>query len=506
MVLPSTLEKPPAEDLRRTNAWLVMSFLRSYRLFGTTLALTIVALGGARLILRSDGSFIAVATLGFAGAAALAAGEVRRNRIVVLNLFSLAFLLRVVALTSLSWAAARDGGSFLGPDSVSFVRGATYLAAHAFHLGMSPLVFFGTYDVGHYYLFATAIQYLHADLLGLQMINASLSALAAPLTFSIVRRVLPRTARVSGLLVGLYPSLVVLSVVDLLKDPSVLCATLVAVWTVAAMARARHPATIFLVVPGLLAVLYLRTSRFYTLAYLEFGLVCATAWVVVIMRGIRIRRPIRTAIAGLVLMFAAGEAIPAIVGWPPSPVLFTAQVLRATGTPGLMNYSAGLVDHLANDDHEGQFATERGVLSFGANLVRRVMGPFPWIRPARWDVVYLEANNYLLYPGMLVWYTMLPVLVIGLLLVGRDILCRAYVGSTMVFLWLFTVPYCLQYLAINLSYRQRDDMFPFLLVFVAVGSAHAVRSPTFRRWYPRYWAMLALIAVAHLTVRQLSGL
>jgi hypothetical protein len=106
---------------------------------------------------------------------------------------------------------------------------------------------------------------------------------------------------------------------------------------------------------------------------------------------------------------------------------------------------------------------------------------------------------------MLVWYAMLPVILLGLLLVGRDLLHRTDVGFAIAFLWLFTVPYCLQYLAINLSYRQRDVMFPLLVVFAAVGSGWAARWPTFRRWYCRYWIALALLAAAHLTVRTLSG-
>ena len=507
MVLPSAVENGPTKAVRRAYAALDLRFLRSPSLLAASLTLTVGGLGVARLVLPVSGSFLAVAFLALIGASALAGAEVRRNRIVSLNLFALALMVRVIALTSLSWGATRDGGSFLGIDSIAFLRGATYLATHGFHLGMSPVAFFGTYNVAQYYLFAAAIRYLHADLFALQMMNAGLTAFAAPLTFSIFRHVLPRVARASGLLVGLYPSLIVLSVVDLLKDPSVLAATLLAVWTVATIMRARRPATVVcLAGPGLIALLYLRTGRFYALGYMEAGLVGAAAWIFIVARKTPVRRPIRTAVVGLVAMFAACEAVPQAAGWPISPVLFEMQFVRAAKTPALMNYSEGLVDRLADENTPSQPPRGAVTLSFGANLVRRVFGPFPWIRPQQWSVRYLEANNYLLYPGMLVWYSLLPVTLLGLLLVGRDIVRRADVGFAMAFVWLFTVPYCLQYLAINLSYRQRDVMFPILVVFAAVGSAQAISWPSFGRWYRRYWIALALLATAHLTVRGLSGL
>src|SRR5689334_22035596 len=134
MVVPDVLDNRPRNDLHRTYALLNLPFLRSSRLLAVNLSLIVAALGAARLVLPVDPAFMVVACLALAGAVGLACAEMRRNRTVVLNLFALAFLLRVVALALLSWGAARDGGSFLGVDSVDFLQGATYLADHGFHL------------------------------------------------------------------------------------------------------------------------------------------------------------------------------------------------------------------------------------------------------------------------------------------------------------------------------------------------------------------------------------
>ncbi len=57
------------------------------------------------------------------------------------------------------------------------------------------------------------------------------------------------------------------------------------------------------------------------------------------------------------------------------------------------------------------------------------------------------------------------------------------------------------YLTLNLSYRQREFMFPFLLVFAALG-LEALRHVT---WWPRayagYWALIGVGATGHLVAR-----
>lgn len=477
--------------------------------------------GDALLPVRS--SFWLIVGIVVVCAAIISWSERTRARTVSVNLFMLALAIRVTALLVFTGAALREGGPFLGPDSTGYFNGATEIVARGFDLGTNPLVFFGTYDISHYYLFAVAIRFLHADLFGLQTLNIGLTALAAPLSFAIARNVLPRVARAVGLFVAFYPSLIVLSAVDLLKDPSVVFATLLSVWAILRIVRARtlRP-VLFYSLPAAIALMYLRTGRLYSFAYLEAATAAAGMWVIIFPRRLCFRT--RAAAAGLLFVFSAAEIVPARVGWPISPTLFVSQVQYALGTPTMRIYSAGLVDRLEQRNRTearyGQMlATAPGqtlevphghtlevphghtLPSFAANLLRRVLGPFPWIPPQHWTFREIQSGDYLLYPGILIWYGILPFLLVGLLIESRRLFRRDDVRFATAFLWIFTVLYFAQYLVLNVSYRQREVIVPVLFLFACLGVLHVVARRRFALWYGAYWTALGLLAAAHISVR-----
>ena len=105
---------------------------------------------------------------------------------------------------------------------------------------------------------------------------------------------------------------------------------------------------------------------------------------------------------------------------------------------------------------------------------------------------------------MLLWYAVLPFAALGFAIAGRAMFRRSGRLSTgLAVLWLFTAGYSLQYLLINVSYRQREAIVPLLLVFVWWGIVYAWERPRLARWYGAYWAALVLLAAAHLSVRAL---
>jgi hypothetical protein len=473
----------------------VLSSRRIGVIAGATIAVLLVA--AAWRLPISAACWFSLSVIVATGAL-IAASEPPRARLVSINLFTGALALRVLVLVLFYALAVGEGGPFLGPDSSGYFEGANELVALGFHLDTIPLLFFGSYDVGHYYLFAAAIR-LHADLFALQLLNVGFTALAAPLAYAIGRRTVPRAARIIGLLVALSPSLVVLAAIDLLKDPSVVCATLLAIVCILRLARARTSWTVLLAAAvSLVPLLYLRTSRFYSFAYLEAATIAALIWIALWRRRLALRT--WTAAAALVVVFGVTEAVPMRAGWPSSPVLILAQVGHVLGTPSMRFYSVGLFERFrhrrAPEEPEAQTPLE-----YAANLFRRIYGPFPWILPDKWNLRFLQSADYLLYPGMLLWYGLLPFVVIGLTHVGRAVASRASESFGLVFLWLFTAIYFLQYLAINVSYRQREAMFPVLVVFGCIGWAHARRGGQMPRWYVAYWAGLGGLAAAHLALR-----
>ena len=144
------------------------------------------------------------------------------------------------------------------------------------------------------------------------------------------------------------------------------------------------------------------------------------------------------------------------------------------------------------------------IVVFGANLFRRVFGPFAWILPTHWSLPELLRGDYHLYPGMIVWYAMLPLALLGLWCGGRGLVTGVDTNAVLGMLILFICLYGGQYLVVNLSYRQREAMVPILTVLAFLGLPLMVRQQLWRRAYAAYWVALGLIAVSHLTIRALS--
>lgn len=479
----------------RIRRWADLRWLASARLFVATAGTGLLIVVLQQLSLAAPPSAIVAASV-CAAAMAFALVNPRRTRLVVLNLFAMAFTLRLAALSAFYMAAVQEGGPFLGPDSLGYLEGARELVRRDFALDSVPPTFFGTYNLSAFYFFAAPVWLLEADLFALQTLNAGVSALAAPVIYAIGRETLPRGARLLGLAVALYPSLIVLSVVDLLKDPSIMCATLLAVWAILRLMRTKELRSI--VAPAavaLIALLYLRTGRFYTAAYLEVALAGTLIWARV-FRGTRAFR-LRAASLALLLIVLACELVPAMWRWPPTPLLYADQVARVLGSPGFWFRTSGLFSRF-QEDHE-----PFSLALLPVNIAKRLIGPFPWIAPEEWTLRTLQTGDYLLYPGMLIWYAMLPLVIVGLVSVGAGLRNAPALRPPVVLVWLFAVPYLLQYLILNLSYRQREVMIPLFALFAWIGLVAACSRGTFPRWYRLYWVSLFVLAAAHLIARAL---
>jgi hypothetical protein len=518
MVLPRASAPLPSPDVTaagRRTVWLAGMEERLGRVLARPVSVGAVTCGLAlaiawtQLLPGVNASAVYLAALSILAAALLAAAEGERWRI-SFSLFAWAFAVRLLTATACWYLAVREGGPFLGPDSSTYYRESAELAALALRLDALPVVHYGTYDVAQYYLFAGAIRYVGADLFGLQVLNCGLLALAAALTFGFSRMILPRGAVIVGALTAFHPSLIVISAVDLLKDPSIIFGTTLLVWALIRMTRERRLAALGgLALAGLVAALYLRTGRFYTFAYLEGGYVAAGLLMAILGRRVYERR---VALALTVLLFALAEGLPMRYAWPPAPLMVADTVAYALGAPGLRYYAFGLFDRV-QVRHAGESPPPAArpsagfgwLLSYPANLVRRMYGPFIWILPSDWRFRHLQANDYLLYPGMLVWYALIPAVVAGLVLAGARLFRSRDGPFGIALLWFFTVVYFAQYLAINLSYRQRDVMVPVLLVFAWGGVLWAADRPRARCWYLAYWAMLLVMAAGHLAARRLLG-
>jgi hypothetical protein len=497
-------------------------------------------------------SFVLITVL--AGLCAVAHDD--EERPIFLGLFAGAFLIRFYAQLALyTWSIA-GGGPFLNPDATLYLHRSLFLAADNFQHALTPALYFGTYDCAHYYLFAALIKFGGADMYGLQTFNAGLTALVGPLAYGAARAVFPRYALPLGVVIALSPTLVAYGINDLLKDPGVIATAMLTIWAIARLSRTDRPAVqAVLIVVGASALAYSRMSRFYVAPF--FATAFIGAWIVTrLVNGASTRDlfPRSRLAISVVAIFLIAEIVPIPLGWPPSTVMVANQVVNTLDTPAMRNYRKGLFDQLGTDpnedrpekpskygptsravndilrdfsrgtrlpsaieaeqaaERERQFENpvkrgpeavplSRRAITMAANGVRKFFGPFPWVMPQSWDPKTILRSDVPLFPGMLLWYAVLPLgLGGGLFLVWQAIRRRSVQLPLLVAAGIVAV-FLAQYLVLNLSWRQREFMFPFLAVLACFAIEQGWGKPIVRYSYAAYWTLLVLMAIAHLSVR-----
>ena len=531
------------------------------------------------LSLAGNGGAVVVVAAAAAIVLALASTEDRHGWQTIVALALVGAAIRAVAHAGLVAWTSSAGGPFLGPDSSTYFFRSVILAEDGFRITDSPALHFGTYDAAHYYLFAAIVAVVGPDLVALQAANWSMTILAGPLAWSIARRVAPAHATAVGLLVTVYPSLVAVSVNDLLKDPSVITLSLVGAWVLVRLVTAHDgwPARLALVGVGGGALAYVHMSRFYVAAFLLLAAVTALAVTWLRTRRDPARRPAAAAVLSMVLVFGIGEAVPRAMGWPYSPLMLADQFAHVMNSPGMRLYAPGLLARLSSDGGGSPAASlgdgastslpatgpalldrgdsmshsareilaktrDRGtkprstdsphvapgtprppkpaagappadaappaegprLVRWGTNGIRKLFGPFPWVPPPDFSPQTITLGDYLLFPGMLVWYAVLPIALAAMFVAAGDML-RGRSGGLSLGIALFSAALFVLYLGLNLSWRQREFMFPFL-VLLAFWAIDRVRAQRWARYaYAAYWCGIVLLAVTHTVVRAMVG-
>jgi|EndMetStandDraft_5_1072996.scaffolds.fasta_scaffold00472_8 hypothetical protein len=481
----------------------------------------------------------------------------REERPIFLALFAIALTIRFYAQLALYKWAIDGGGPFLNADATLYLHRSLFLAADNFEHGLTPALYFGTYDCAHYYLFAALIKYAGADMYGLQMFNAGLTAMIGSLVYGALRATLPRYALPLGVVVALSPTLIAYGVNDLLKDPGVIASAMLTIWAISRLWRAEHRPVlqVCLIAAAAVALGYSRMSRFYVAPF--FAVAFIGAWIATRLPngGPRPHFIPRSRFAlSVVAIFLIAEVVPMRLGWPPSTVMVAEQVASTLNTPAMRVYAKGLFDRAATapidppqaskyvsrkvDDilrdfnrgarlpsaleaeqaaereralekpikSEGNVSLSRQLVSMGANGVRKFFGPFPWVMPLHWDPKSILASDFLLFPGMLLWYAVLPLgLGGGVFVVWRAIQRRSVPVPLLIAGGIVGV-FLAQYLVLNLSWRQREFIFPFLAVLACFAIEHGWGKPMVRYGYAAYWTLLVLMAITHLSVRAFVAL
>jgi hypothetical protein len=503
------------------------------------------------VLVDAGASYLIVPVALAAAIAAIAATEPPATRRLLAYLGIIGFAWSWTILLLVLWLQRSAGVVVLGPDGVEFLRAAETIVAMNFTLPRPSHEYFQILATGHYFVFAAVLYLLGPALFHLHVFNCAAASLLGPLTFAWSRQVYPRGALPAALLVTLFPSITYLAVVDLWKDPSVILATTLTIWALVHMCRDPQPRRLLMF--GVIAagcVWYLNTSRFYPAIYLEVGLIVAA--IVALLHRRRISRGLVVAVIAVV---GIGEGGPIARGWPGSPLMLVANVAHVLNVPSMRYYTAGLLDRARTEGQppvnhpelrlktleglnvglslgtsngtssdpratasegstdsrpqsviqvqvDSQLATSAtfGSLSWMVHMIRRVYGPFVWILPPAMTARAWLGGLYLMYPGMLFWYALLPLMAAGFLVAGSSVV-RGRQPYMVGVIWVYTALYSLQFLAMNLPVRQREAMFPVLAVFAVMGYHWSRGRPWATRLYVVYWIGLITMAVAHLVIR-----
>ncbi len=460
--------------------------------------------------------------------AAIVLSEEPKHRRILAQLSAIAFAWRWVLLLGFGALEESAATVVLGPDGYGYFQAAAEIVDQGFVLPRPSYEYFATFDTAHMYVFAMVVRLFGASLFVLHVFNTAISTLIAPLTYAWVMRVAPACALPSALLVTAFTSITYFAAVDLLKDPSVITALTLAIWALGRLCSGQlsmaRLAALGLTATASLA--YIHTSRSYPLFYLEAGVL-----VTGVALALRRRLPPPRATVAVLTVLLAAEGLPMAAGWPPTPVFFMASVNQFQSVDAVRYFSAGLLERLKSPsgaerprptyrlrEFEGMPGTsarttlqveveenQARTTSFGSvgwivQIVRRMLGPFVWIAPPAFEARAVLAGDYLLYPGMLFWYALLPWMALGTAIVAWGVV-RGHTPFMVGVVGVYCTLYLAQYLVVNLSYRQRDALFPLLAVLACIGIERAGLARWARWSYLVYWIALVSVAVAHLVVR-----
>jgi len=301
---------------------------------------------------------------------------------------------------------------------------------------------------GMIYVVAVIYKIVGQNMLATQYVNSVLGASTAPLAYLISLEIFPnkRVARACGLLTAFFPSLVLWSSQGLKDGPIIFLLTLSMLATLKLGTRFSYKYVTALA----LSLCGLITLRFYV-----FYIIVLSVTAAFIMG--RRRLTAQSFARQLIIIFVVGLAL-AYFG----VTRFAGQQFETYGNLRQLQVmrldaaqSAG-----SGFGQEVDVSTPEGALSaMPTGLTYLLLAPFPWQLASLRQVITL--------PEMLVWWSSLPLLVLGLWYAIKHRLRE--VAPILIFTTLLTLTYSILMGNVGTAYRQRAQLLVFYFIFVAIG-------------------------------------
>jgi hypothetical protein len=420
---------------------------------GLLLAIALLMFAGVVIIAPSEGAAAVILALPVAAAAAWLIYLPKIDQKFLLRLFVAGLLVRIVVGTMIFVFQQQ---TFFGGDALTYdFFGNALLKTWEGDKSYQWLVdlFSGngaSSGWGMLYMVAVIYRIVGRNMLATQYVNSIMGAATAPLAYLIALEIFPnkKVARVCGLLTAFFPSLVLWTSQGMKDGPIIFLLTLSMLATLKLGTRFsfKYVTALALALCGLI------TLRFYVFYIILLSITAA------FVMGRR-RLTAQSFARQFIIMLVIGSAL----------AYFGVSRLASQQIESYGNLKQVQVMRLdaASSAQSGfgqdiDVSTPTGALAaIPQGLMYLILAPFPW--------QLTSVRQMITLPEMVIWWTSLPLLVLGLWFTVKHRLRE--VTPILIFTSLLTLSYSILQGNVGTAYRQRAQLLVFYFVFVAVGFA-----------------------------------
>ncbi|HLN97811.1 MAG TPA: glycosyltransferase family 39 protein [Pyrinomonadaceae bacterium] len=301
---------------------------------------------------------------------------------------------------------------------------------------------------GMVYVVAAVYGLIGRNMLAVQLINCVLGAATAVVIYLCAQQVFQnsRVARIAGIAVAFYPSLVLWSAQGLKDGPIVFCLA-IAILATLKLGERLSPKYIAVLIGALIAIIALRFYVFYMICVAIGG-----AFILGIQRVTATsfaRQFTAIILLGLVLTYI-GVTRSATANFERYGNL---QQLQASRKDLARSAESGFGRDVDVSSTSGAIST------IPVGMLYLLFAPFPW------QITSLRQSITL--PEMIIWWASFPLLVLGLWFAIKYRL--RMISPILIFTVMLTLAYSVFQGNVGTAYRQRAQLLVFYFIFVAVG-------------------------------------
>jgi len=368
----------------------------------------------------------------------------------VMSLFLVALIARTAVSAAITFFGLTD---FFALDWIFYDKAGADLAKYWMANGpltdllrTRVIVYAGT-AWGMSYFVGAIYSIVGRNLLAAQLVIAAIGSATAPVTYLCANQIFKnrRVAITAGYVAALMPSLVLWSSL-VLKDGIIISLLIIAIYCAIKLQEKMSVLGVVVLVLSLIGILSMRYYIFYLVSIAILGGFVAGQ-----------RNTARSILARSVTIIIVGVSL--------SYLGFLSNASRQIETmTTLQNIQISRLD-LAQSAASGygediDVSTTGGAIrTLPLGFTYLMLAPFPWQITSTLALLTL--------PEMLVWWTMIPFLVIGIRYSLKNRLREAL--PMMIFTVMLTIGYSILQGNVGTAYRQRAQIQIFLFIFIAVG-------------------------------------